>query len=187
MADPLEALDGAVFDGLVAISEAPPRGMIALRGDFGTPRVKSAITAATGTEFPAIGRASGDASHGLAWMAPDELLMFCAPRVVAERLEQIGEMLAETHHLAADVSDMRVVFVLEGAALSPVLAKLTPADMARDVFVPGTFRRTRLAQVPAALWCTAPARAEVFCFRSVAGYVFDLLCNAAKPGTDPGL
>ena len=51
------------------------------------------------------------------------------------------------------------------------------------MFTPGMFRRTRLAQVPAALWMTEDDSFQIICFRSVAQYVFDLLCVAAQDGS----
>ena len=68
-----------------------------------------------------------------------------------------------------------------------VLAKLTPANLHPDALATGEVRRTRLAQVPAAVWLRDEDTAELICFRSVARYVFDLLSNAARQGTDNGL
>lgn len=48
------------------------------------------------------------------------------------------------------------------------------------------FRRTRLAQVPAALRMVDDETFEVICFRSVAQYVFDLLKVAGQPGSEVG-
>jgi sarcosine oxidase subunit gamma len=49
------------------------------------------------------------------------------------------------------------------------------------------FRRTRMAQVPAALWLADPETFQVICFRSHARYVFDLLCVAAQEGSEVGV
>ncbi len=59
-------------------------------------------------------------------------------------------MLRAEHHLAADVSDARAVFRIEGAKADQVLAKLCPVDLA--TLEPGELRRTRAAQVAAAFW-----------------------------------
>ena len=52
--------------------------------------------------------------------------------------------------------------------------------MRTKAFPVGTLRRTRLAQVPAAIWFEDEETAFVVAFRSVADYVFALLSNAAK-------
>jgi sarcosine oxidase subunit gamma len=74
------------------------------------------------------------------------------------------------------------MFILTGerGALRDVLAKITPADMA--ALAPGEMRRTRLQQVPAAIWFESETEARVVCFRSVAQYVFDLLALSAQEG-----
>jgi sarcosine oxidase subunit gamma len=90
--------------------------------------------------------------------------------------------MGSTHHLAVNVSDARAMFSLTGEAgpLKDVLAKVTPADMA--ALAPGEMRRTRLQQVPAAIWFESGTEARVVCFRSVARYVFDVLALSAKDG-----
>ena len=67
-----------------------------------------------------------------------------------------------------------------------MVAKLAPVDLAPGEFEPGQFRRTRLAQVPAALWMPEEDRIRLVVFRSVARYVFDLLSVAAQPGSEVG-
>ena len=81
---------------------------------------------------------------------------------------------------------MRAVFQLGGAGAREVIAKLCPVDMAPGQFEPGMFRRTRMAQVPAAFAMIDAETIEIICFRSVAEYVFDLLCVAAAPGSQVG-
>jgi sarcosine oxidase subunit gamma len=60
------------------------------------------------------------------------------------------------------------------------MAKLCPVDLAPGSFGPGQIRRTRLAQVPAALWMDSDDSFRIVCFRSVAQYVFDVLRTAAN-------
>jgi len=85
------------------------------------------------------------------------------------------------------VSDARASFRLEGQHAREVLAKLCPVDLALDAFVEGMFRRTRMAQVPAAFWLCEDEAFQIVCFRSQARYVFDLLCVAAQPGSEVGV
>ena len=85
------------------------------------------------------------------------------------------------HHLAVDVSDARAVFRVEGEKAHQVLAKLSPVDF--DMLAPGELRRTRTAQVAAALWHQDQGFTLV-CFRSVASYVMGLLSHSAQPGSE---
>jgi sarcosine oxidase subunit gamma len=79
----------------------------------------------------------------------------------------------------ADVSDARVGFRVVGPGARAVLARLSPADLSAPVFGPGSVRRTRLAQVPAAIWMTGEGAIDVAVFRSVADYALGLLRGAA--------
>jgi len=186
MSEPVPALMGARFDGFAVIEELAPRGMIALRGDLATAALQKAATEATGADFPEPLRATRNGDDAILWMSPDELLLLCAYDRVPEVLAGLAQSLAGQHHLAVDMSDARSLFRVSGPHLREVLAKLTPADMAPDAFLPGQIRRTRLAQVAAGLWLREAEVAEILCFRSVAQYVFDLLANASAPGSEVG-
>jgi sarcosine oxidase subunit gamma len=182
MSEPVSALQGERFSGLLRIRDAGPQGMVTLRGDLSASALRTACTRISGTGFPKPTRIEMHEGRALAWMSPDELFLMLPRAEAPEAVARLGEALAGTHHLAADVSDARAMFHIEGAGLRQVLGKLTPADLRPGHFAPGTMRRSRLAQVPAAFWMTGEATASVICFRSVARYVFDLLSSAAAPG-----
>ena len=174
-------LDAAEAAGLATVREVPAPGMIALKGDLAS--LGPAVEAATGCAVPGMRGIVASVEARVAWMAPDEVLLVVPREDVAQTLGALGDGLAGTHHLAADVSDMRAVFRIEGAdaAVREVLAKLCPVDLAPGVFEPGEIRRTRLAQVPAAFWLE-DGGATLVCFRSVARYAFDVLKGAAAEG-----
>jgi len=184
MSAPVMALGGAAFEGVVSVRELAPRTMISLRGELASAKMAAAVKNAAGLAVPGrLGAVFGDETAAL-WMSPDELLLI-APRARQEAaLAAAEQALAGSHHLVADVSDARTAFRLEGegAHIRDVLAKLSPADVHPESFPPGTVRRTRLAQVPAAFWMGDDASAEVVAFRSVAAYVFGLLKTAAEAG-----
>lgn len=176
-------LNGARFKGLVMIHEEPPQGMITLRCDL--EKSKAKVKKVTGTAMPKPRQVSvGDTS--LLWMSPDELLVMCPYPEAAQTVSALTEALSGQHHLAADVSDARALFTLSGepAQIREVLAKVTPADMRPASLPVQELRRTRLAQVPAALWFSDETTANVICFRSVARYTFDVLKAAADPLSD---
>lgn len=186
LATPVTALGGARFDGLISVREKPAQGMIALRGDLSAPPIKNAATGIAGLDMPARRVARTEGQRGLLWMAPDELLVLCPYGEVPGAAASMAKVLHGVHALVTDVSDARAMFELRGAGLRDVLAKLTPADMSVTGLPPGELRRSRLAQVPAAFWLDSETSAQVICFRSVARYVFDLLKNAAQPGSAVG-
>lgn len=185
MSEAASALAGATFDGLVRVQEAGLQGMITLRCDAGKPELAAALRDVAGVDMPGQRGivASGDCA--LAWMSPDEWLILLPYAQAHDAVARLRAALEGTHHLVENVSDARALFALSGddATLREVLAKLAPVDLHPDRFGPGEMRRTRLAQVPAAIWMPQAGQARVVCFRSVARYMFDLLSVAASPGS----
>jgi len=181
MSEARNALGGAVCTGLVTVTESPPTGMILLRGDLSSNAVVSAVRHVSGLAMPGPLQARLDGELGLLWMAPDELLILLPHGSVAEALASLTRALADDHALIVDLSDARSVFTLTGPDVRDVVAKLSPIDVGEAAFSPGTFRRTRFAQVAAGVWMQDPERVSIICFRSVAQYMFDLLRIATDP------
>ncbi len=181
MSEAVSALNGAVFDGLARVEECGLQGMITLRGDLASRAVAKAATSVSGQKMPAQNHANVDGEKGICWMSPDELLVLVPYAEAGAAVEKMTAALGKAHSLAVNVSDARAVFRLSGPAARDVLAKLCPVDLSPEAFGPGQFRRTRLAQVPAAFWMDDGETFRIVCFRSVAQYVFDLLKAAAHP------
>jgi len=182
MSNAISALNGRMAPGEVTIREAGLRGMIILRGDLSNKKLRSVCKKLSGVAFPEMGQAFCDDEQGLCWMSPDELLVMVPYVQAAEAVDQIDKALSGTHYLAENVSDARALIFVEGPYAREVIAKLAPADLHPDSFKPGDFRRTRLGQVAAAFWMRDEDTFEVICFRSVAGYTFDLLAASAQAG-----
>ena len=187
MSNAVSALNGASFKGFVTVTEMGLRGMITLRGDLASTDVKNAVTGVTGVDMPGRGEAKVNGVNGIAWMSPDELLVMVDYAEVDAKLTAINEMLAGQHFLAVNVSDARAVFQVQGTGVREVMAKLCPVDMAPGAFEPGMFRRTRMAQIPAAFTMLDAQTVQIICFRSVAQYAFDLLSVASAEGSQVGV
>ncbi|MDU9007061.1 sarcosine oxidase subunit gamma [Sedimentitalea todarodis] len=183
MSEPVSALNNASYDGIARIAEDGLHGMITLRGDLSAKAVKAAARAVAGADVPDAGCIAGDSAGGLCWMSPDELLLLCPHAQVDANVETLRQALDQTHALVANVSDARALLRVTGPAAREVMAKLCPVDLSPAAFEPGMFRRTRMAQVPAAIWMTDDETFQIICFRSVAQYVFGLLRVAAQPGS----
>lgn len=187
MLKPVSALNNAGYDaGIAHVSELGAKGMITLRGDLSAKAVTKAAAAVAGTSMPAQGHCTADGAGGIAWMSPDELLLMCTYEDAGDKLAELSKKLGKAHALVVNVSDARAVFEVRGPLAREVMAKLAPVDLAPSVFTPGMFRRSRIAQVPAAFWMPADDVFHVVCFRSVAQYVFDVLNVAAQPGSEVG-
>ncbi len=187
MSSDVSALNGKAHVGFVTVTEQGLRGMITVRGDLGSSAIRKAVTRVTGVDYPAMGECKCDGVKGLAWMSPDELLVMVAHDQVGETLETLQKALAGEHSLVANVSDARAVIRLEGEGVREVIAKVAPVDMSPSAFKPGTIRRTRLAQVPAAFWMHDETTLDLVCFRSVADYAFDVLSRTSMEGTEVGI
>jgi sarcosine oxidase, subunit gamma len=176
MSDPVSALKGASFEGFATIREIGPLGMITLRAK-GLKSLDKAIKAAVGTKVPTQRRIEIAGEKACGWMSPDEYLLVMPYAEVPKALAAIAKALAGQHHLAADVSDARAVFRVEGESADTIISRLSPVDLPN--LPAGELRRTRAAQVAAALWRQDDGITLV-AFRSVARYVFDILANAAR-------
>ncbi|MBU2957085.1 sarcosine oxidase subunit gamma family protein [Paracoccus sp. 1_MG-2023] len=162
---------------LARITEVHDLGMIALRGDL------DAIAAALGMAAPDRTSIATEGDRMLGWMSPDEALLILPAASRAADLSRLTEALADRHALVADVSDARAVFDVIGPHADDVIAKLAPIDA--GTMPAGHLRRTRLAQVAAAIW-RIEGGFRVIGFRSVADYMRLVLANAAIPGSGLG-
>ena len=187
MSDPVSAMQEARFDGIATVAEAGPVGMVTLRGDLAGAAMKKAVKVATDAAVPGQREITRAGGFAVVWMSPDELLITCAHGEADAVVASLSKSLAGQHFLAVNVSDARAVFDVSGSHARDVLAKLFPVDLSAGAFGPGRVRRSRMAQVPAALWLEGEDRFRVVCFRSVGRYAFDVLCTAAQEGSEVGL
>ena len=185
MSEAVSAMAGAKFNGAVRVSDAGLKGMITLRGDLTDEAVVAAVKLVTGQAMPKPRGVKEGKKGGVAWMSPDELLLLVEYDTADVAVEKLSAALADTHHLAVNVSDARAVFRLEGAGVREVIAKGSPADLSPEGLGLGEIRRSRLGQLAAAYWLSDAETMHVVCFRSVGEHVYNWLVNAAEEGTLP--
>jgi sarcosine oxidase subunit gamma len=179
------ALPGAEFEGFVTIRDAGLQGMVTLRGDLAAKPVITAIKNATGCAMPQARRVTSGETASVAWMSPDEVMIICLHHEAASIASALTTALEGSFATVAVVSDARSVFSVQGAAWRDALAKICPVDF--STLSEGDIRRTRAAQVTAAIWVSGKEEATLVCFRSVAGYMFDLLSTVSARGSEPDL
>ncbi|MGY6634606.1 MAG: sarcosine oxidase subunit gamma [Alkalilacustris sp.] len=166
---------------LATITEVPMGGMIVLRGALDDPAVAAAVTAATGLGMPDRRGIRSEGVRAVLWMSPDEALLVVPADAVAGAMDAAQAAAEGSFVTLADVSDARVAFRIEGVHADEVVMKLCPVDIAR--LPEGELRRTRAAQIAAALWRSGPSAITLMCWRSVADHARQLLENAARPGS----
>ncbi len=174
------------FQGAVTVARHAPVGMVTLRGDPDAAEMAAAVKGAVGLAMPAQRRIRSGKRGAVAWMSPDELLLFMDHDRAPAAVGRLDKALAGQHHLAVDVSDARALFTLAGHGVREVIAKGSPADMTPDALPVGEFRRSRIGQVAAAWWLSDAQTLHLLCFRSVGDYMFDWLCKAAAEDSLPG-
>ncbi len=162
---------------IARLAPAPPCGMVTLKGDPGRAGLRRAVKAAVGLSLPGRRAMLREGERVVAWMAPDEVMLFMPRGDVAAALAAARKAFGKGSGLVADVSDARVLFTVAGPHAREVLARLSPADM--GALGPGEMRRTRLAQIPAGIWHWGEGAFTVMVFRSVAEHARALLENAA--------
>ncbi|EBA16361.1 sarcosine oxidase, gamma subunit family protein [Roseobacter sp. SK209-2-6] len=187
MSNPVTATNGARFSGIATVEDAGLQGMITLRGDLSSKTLAAAVKAATGAGMPARGKIEVAEGGAAAWMSPDELLLLVPYGEAVAKTAELAEALKGEHALAANVSDARSFFRVSGEGAREVLAKISPVDLSPAAFQAGDFRRSRTAQVAAALWLQEDGAFYVVCFRSVGAYMFDLLKTSAHPQSAVGV
>lgn len=185
MSEAVSALKGMRSQGMVELADAGLAGMVTLRGDLSSPLLEAALQAQTGCTVPSQRRLTTGARGKVAWMSPDELLVMVQYSRAGAVAEGLNTALAGGFFTAANVSDARAMISVSGAQARDVLAKVCPVDF--HDFAVGQGRRTRLAQVAAAIWREETDRWTLVCFRSVAGYVWGVLETVSKPGGEVGL
>ena len=177
------------FEGAVVVARRGAVGMVTLRGDLSAPEMAAAVKGAVGLAMPAQRRIRSGKRGAVAWMSPDELLLFMDHARAPAAVGKLDKALAGQPHLAVDVSDARALFTLtgagSGAGVREVIAKGSPADMSPDALPVGEFRRSRIGQVAAAWWLSDAETLHLVCFRSVGDYMFDWLCKAAEKDSLP--
>jgi sarcosine oxidase subunit gamma len=182
MSNAVSALDGKSYAGFAQISEAGLQGMITLRGDLASAATQKALKAAIGLDVPAARKITLKDGASVGWMSPDELLILVPYAKVAETVASLTKSLQKDHALVSDVSDARAMFRIKGERAVEVLMKLCPVDFAS--FEQGELRRTRAAQVAAAVWKSDADEFTLVTFRSVAAYAFGALESSARPGSE---
>lgn len=169
----------------VTVKQIDPPSMVLFRGDLDSSVITKGLGAACGIPCPGKGQVSHSDDAAIAWMAPDECLIFIAPDRAASLCEAIDAQFAGRHTLCVDVSAMRAMFEISGTGIRDTLARGAPVDVSPASLPVGHVRRSRIGQVQAAFWLTDAHVARIICRRSEASYMLDWLTKiTGRPGPD---
>ena len=161
----------------MTVERLPAQGMLTIRGEFS--EIGPVVLEKTGCAIPEPRMVTRSEDRALLWMSPDELMLVCPYADAESRGGALFDRLGDAFATVVDVSDARQVFALYGRGVENALAALMPIDFAR--MRPDEVRRTRMAQIPAAIWREGEGW-RLMCFCSVATYARDLLEGAGFAG-----
>ena len=176
---------GSTFGDSPKLKMAKNIGMILFRGDLKSKTLQEVIYEITKVKVPIRGKINTEGQSSIAWMSPDELLLFVPLKKVKSLTETLAKKLVDEDTLIWDISDLRTVFEIEGDYIREVLAKNTPADLNRDKMKKGVFRRTRFGQVAVAFWFESDTKWFLICRRSEAKYIRNLFEVSSQPDEIP--
>jgi sarcosine oxidase, subunit gamma len=122
--------------------------------------------------------AGGDVRRSVLWLGPDEWLVVGPPGTGAETTAELQVALHGEHRSVLDVSASRGVAEMTGDDRRDLLASACSLDLDARAWRAGMCAQTLLGRAPVILH-ELPAATRVFVRSSFAGYLADLLVDAA--------
>jgi ElaB/YqjD/DUF883 family membrane-anchored ribosome-binding protein len=114
MSEAVSALKGKSHTGFATVAEAGLTGMVSVRADLGSAALAAGL-GALGLSVPGQRQVVAGGARSVAWMSPDELMIFCGYAEAGQVVAGLVAALGAEHSLVVDVSDMRSVFTITGA------------------------------------------------------------------------
>jgi sarcosine oxidase subunit gamma len=181
MSNPVKSKSLLGEQSLMAVNILPDIGLLSVRGDLLANFFKNAFQKVFISDFPEIRKFVVCKECTIAWMSPDELLIIMAPMNVKKVQKKLVAALNGIHSSVEDISSSREIFQVKGKNVRDAMGKLSPVNFSINEFKVGSFRRTRLSQVPSALWMTDQDIIKVMCFKSVSEYTLAILNLSCEP------
>ena len=169
---------GRASNPMVEIRKLDQTGMIAIRGETESPKLKDAMKLIGGA-VPGKCEIIGSPDLLAAWMAPDEIIVMLPEEQIRDTADKLESALQGEHFLCIDVSDMRSCIEVSGDGSRDLLAKGTPADVSPEAFRIGQIRRSLFAQIQAAFWLAGEQKVRLLCRRSETDHMLTWLQEMA--------
>ena len=165
-------------DSIISIEDVSDFGMVTIKANFSDVQIHNLIRIETGVETPKIGKISFGKKLSVAWMSVDELAIILRDREADKITKKFKQKLKNHHHLCVNMSDSRRCFRLLGKSWREILSKGSPSDLRPGVFGAGSFRRTRIVNLPVGIWAVNEAEAYIFTMHSVGSFLSNWLASA---------
>ena len=131
----------------VEMCELAFRGHINLRGDSGDEAFQAGVESVIGVRVPIepnIVARSGE--NAIAWLGPDEWLVFSPPESREEMATKLTDALASLHASVNDISSGQTIIRLRGTRARDLLSKGCPVDLHPRVFGPAQCAQSHIAK-----------------------------------------
>lgn len=173
-------LNGQTYqtDGLI-VREHQTFSKAVVRADFDNGDVVTALNASAGLS-PVLdaNTFSGNATHSLFWMGPDERLVYSKSQDSTKLVNALREGLPSGKSAVVDVSDYYTVLQVSGDNARQVLSSGTPFDVHPRVFKPGQCAQTRFGNATVLLSCQEESAGYDLQVRwTFAEYLWGYLCR----------
>lgn len=161
-----------------ALAPAPAATRFILRGDDAAAR---ALGGAFGVDLPRRPGAAARAGERAAiWLGPDEWLLIAQGEEPAALGAALEAALGDHAHSLVDVSQRQIGLDVSGVQARRALSAGCPLDLRDGSFPVGFATRTMLSKSEIVLWRRGPLAYRIEVWRSFAGYVADVLTEAAR-------
>ncbi len=166
----------------VTLLEAEADGKINVRLNPGNYRVRNAVEAILGCEFPLKeNRAVEVKGISVLWLGPEEWLVITSEDERRSLLENLSSAVVNEHTAVTDISDSLTVIRLSGQAARDVLEKGCSIDLHPNKFQKGYCAQTHLARARVILHQTNDSPAyDIYVSWSYSAYLWSWLEDAGQ-------
>lgn len=163
----------------VTIREAGYPAQVSLRVAPGTEQA-ARIAAALGCELPEACRLTTAGDRQVLWLGPDEFIVTGAERTQEEIVGLLTTALGDAAGAVVDVSGNRLLLVLDGRDVRPVLGTCVAFDLRERSFPVGTAVQTMLQKIQVLLTRPSEAEFELLVRPSFAAYARAWLADGVE-------
>jgi sarcosine oxidase subunit gamma len=162
------------------VAEESLHGVIRVQVDRQSVQARAEIQAVLGLELPRPERCTQNGGTRLAWVGPNEWLVFCSVEDENAHLHALTDSLQGQFATMTLMSDSRVSFKVCGSASADFLAKGCAIDLGAGMFPVSAVVTTRFAGLPAMLLHRDTSEYVLYFDVSLADFLVNWTIDAAE-------
>ena len=165
-------------EAVVLIEEVEDFGLVTVKANFLDKKIREMLAKTLGIDLPKTGKIAFGKKLSVGWMSTDEYAIILKKMEADKIIRKLDTKMNKYHHLCVNMSDSRRCYRLRGNGWREVLSKGSPVNFHPLAFGPSSFRRTRVANLAAAIWAVTENEAYLFSMQSVSGFMSEWLRTA---------